>query len=271
MAPKKLPAFMFYPGDWLKDTRSLTPAAKGAWIDILCAMWDSPERGKSTMPISGYARMIGTNEAEAETLIAELVDMGICESVTQRNAFVTLTCRRMQRDEITRVSGRIRVGRYREKRGCNAEVTHPSSVSSSISSSVPIPDELILTPTLSPEATQQQRRNGQEKASKALLGTYDPTWAQEPWPSLRKFVSMNNELTHKSWPAIKRLDSSRAAKIRRAIKEYAKEPEWQKVFGETNHCEFMQTYPNRGLDWLLSKGKDGTFNFTKAFEETWRR
>ncbi len=28
----KLPAFQFYPGDWIQDTRALTLAAKGAWI-----------------------------------------------------------------------------------------------------------------------------------------------------------------------------------------------------------------------------------------------
>lgn len=43
----KLPAFQFYPGDWLKDAnlRRCSHAAKGVWIDMLCLMFEADERG----------------------------------------------------------------------------------------------------------------------------------------------------------------------------------------------------------------------------------
>lgn len=43
----KQPAFQFYPGDWRKDTalRMCSPAARGAWMDMLCLMFESAECG----------------------------------------------------------------------------------------------------------------------------------------------------------------------------------------------------------------------------------
>jgi hypothetical protein len=43
----KLPAFQFYPGDWLKDSalRRCSATARGAWIDILCLMFECDNRG----------------------------------------------------------------------------------------------------------------------------------------------------------------------------------------------------------------------------------
>jgi uncharacterized protein YdaU (DUF1376 family) len=35
----KRPAFQFYPADWLSGTILLTPAQKGAYIDLLCYAW----------------------------------------------------------------------------------------------------------------------------------------------------------------------------------------------------------------------------------------
>ncbi len=47
MSASKLPAFQFYPGDWLKDpaVRSLPLEARGLWIDLLCIMHESDRRG----------------------------------------------------------------------------------------------------------------------------------------------------------------------------------------------------------------------------------
>ena len=43
----KLPAFQFYPGDWRKDPNlcRCSHAAKGVWIDMICLMHETEERG----------------------------------------------------------------------------------------------------------------------------------------------------------------------------------------------------------------------------------
>lgn len=131
----KLPAFQFYPGDWIQDTRPISLSAKGAWIDLLCAMWHSQTRGRLSLPMIGYARLLGASVEQTEVVIAELIDMQICDNETGCNGNVTLVNRRMEREEKQRIQGRCRVKRFRnadEKRTCNDDVTHASSSSSSI-------------------------------------------------------------------------------------------------------------------------------------------
>ena len=43
----KLPAFQFYPGDWLRDPQlqMASTVARGVWINALCRMWDNEPRG----------------------------------------------------------------------------------------------------------------------------------------------------------------------------------------------------------------------------------
>jgi uncharacterized phage protein (TIGR02220 family) len=141
----KQPAFWFYPGDWFKDTRTLSPAAKGAWIDLLCAMWDSQTRGILSLPLIGYARLIGGTVDQASSLVAELIDMHICDAesdgvpvtnsldIMKCNGNVTLINRRMIRDKVLKESIRCRVKRFRNtalKRLCNKNVTSILSSSS---------------------------------------------------------------------------------------------------------------------------------------------
>jgi len=111
----KLPAFWFYPGDWIQDTRCLSLAAKGAWIDILCAMWRSPTRGSLSLPIIGWVRLISASVDQTEAIITELVDMQICDTVTDHNKNITLTNRRMVREEKERQQNVDRQKKFREK------------------------------------------------------------------------------------------------------------------------------------------------------------
>lgn len=134
----KEPAFFFYPGDWMQDTRSLSLAAKGAWIDLLCAMWRSPTRGRLTLPWIGYARLLSGSLEQVKAAITELTDMRICDCEIESNVNVTLINRRMEREQRTRELTRYRVEKHRNavvKRTSNDSVTVPSSKSSKDSSS----------------------------------------------------------------------------------------------------------------------------------------
>lgn len=122
----KLPWMQFDVADWMQDTRALSCMAKGAWIDILCSMWRSKERGKISLPMIGYARLIGTDEVTAQSIIQELIELGICDTSKECNGNVTLTSRRMARDEREREQTNMRVKRYRNAHvteDCNASVT----------------------------------------------------------------------------------------------------------------------------------------------------
>jgi len=68
----KAPAFQFYVGDWIQDTRILTPASRGIWADLLCFMWRSDERGKVTGTYPQLARLLSASETEIREILHEL-------------------------------------------------------------------------------------------------------------------------------------------------------------------------------------------------------
>ena len=145
----KLPAFQFYPGDWIQDTRALTLAAKGAWIDILCALWRSQTRGSLTMPLMGWARLLGCTADQAVAVVTELVGMRICDSNLDeslsrgllsgdRKAEVRLECRRIIREEKDRQINALCQQRHRSKGKSKAAVREEVRSYSSSSSSFPL-------------------------------------------------------------------------------------------------------------------------------------
>jgi len=99
----KLPAFLFYPSDWLRDPELLrcSKAAKGVWIDMLCLMFDCVERGKlisNGVPWSKeeIAQAIGGDVDENLSAIAELLGKGVARVARNTEA---IYCSRMVRDE----------------------------------------------------------------------------------------------------------------------------------------------------------------------------
>lgn len=103
MSPmSKLPYIQFFTGDWLKDPalRLCSPAARGAWIDMLCLMAESDSRG--ILRTNGVAwtekdvaRVIGIDPK----FILELVQKGVCRKAKRSG---TLFSARMVRDEVKR-------------------------------------------------------------------------------------------------------------------------------------------------------------------------
>ncbi len=142
----KQPAFQFYIGDWLKDTRGLSLEAKGAWIDLLAFMWHTEKRGTLSMKWENYSRHLGTDIEQTKRVISELIDLNVCDCclnsdgqkitdskhVTNCNKNVTLINRRMVREDNEKENNRLRVARHREKNKCNVNVMSLSSSSSSL-------------------------------------------------------------------------------------------------------------------------------------------
>lgn len=98
----KLPAFQFYPGDWLKDPnlRRCSPAARGVWIDMLCLMFECDPRGVLATGGNAWgddeiASVISGQTAEVLSCIQEL----LTKEVASRNGAGAIFSRRMVRDE----------------------------------------------------------------------------------------------------------------------------------------------------------------------------
>ena len=123
----KAPAFQFYPGDWLRDTNVLSATARGVWISLLVAMWDRSPRGKLKGTTAEICRITGASEAEVSSAFEEFSMHNICDLERSGNGVVTLTSRRMVRDEKERGNTRSRVQKHRSKTAGVTDVKHESN------------------------------------------------------------------------------------------------------------------------------------------------
>ena len=81
-----LPAMPFYVGDWMKcpEVRALTPDLRGLWFDLICYMWQSPEKGVMVKPNGApyteaeIIRMVGLDCQNSDTWIQTLLRDGVC-------------------------------------------------------------------------------------------------------------------------------------------------------------------------------------------------
>jgi len=152
---KKLPWRKFFPGDWLKDPalRMCSLAARGAWIDLVCAMHEGSDDGVLRGTVEGLSRICGCSPEEMESCLNELHDTGTANvtrnaNVTAGNTSVTVICRRMQREAEQRLATKERVRRHRS----NASVTgEKSEVRSQKSDN---------TPSSPPRGTAKKRAPG---------------------------------------------------------------------------------------------------------------
>lgn len=69
------PSFQFYTKDWRSNSklRRCSPAARGVWVDVLCALHDSDEYGIARYPLRELAQEVGASMAH----LRELVDKGV--------------------------------------------------------------------------------------------------------------------------------------------------------------------------------------------------
>jgi hypothetical protein len=126
----KLPAFLFYPKDWLTDVQLLgcTKDEKGVWIDLLCLMFLAPDRGVlanadgSPWPDEVIAGAIGGDTCVNLGAIRSLLAKG----VASRNQCGAIFSRRMIADEKERKQANLRKARSRDRQsGGESLVTNP--------------------------------------------------------------------------------------------------------------------------------------------------
>jgi hypothetical protein len=131
----KLPAFLFYPGDWKKDTQlsKCSLAARGAWIELLCAMHENGRTGIVTGTIEELAQICRCKTEDLKSSLDDLKNSKTAH-VMVRNKNVTVVNRRMRREHIAREKNKLRVQRHREKDDVMPEYATSSSSSSSSSS-----------------------------------------------------------------------------------------------------------------------------------------
>ena len=140
----KNPAFQFYPNDWLGDNQlqMASTITKGVWIQFLCRMWWSDERGKIEGTREQLCILAGCTDDELSRFMIDNDTLNFA-SVTEANKKVTIINRRMEREERARKSNASRQQRYKDRHS-NASVTVPSPSPSTPSPS-PTPKQVPKT------------------------------------------------------------------------------------------------------------------------------
>jgi hypothetical protein len=130
----KLPAFQFYPGDWMKDPKvsMLSPAARGVWIDLICAMHEAGRSGELCGTTDQLARITRCSTAEFVQALTDIQATEVAD-VTERNGKITVVNRRMKREHKDREGNKLRQSRFRNNGSSNKKVTPITSSSSSSS------------------------------------------------------------------------------------------------------------------------------------------
>lgn len=92
------PYLPLYTGDWMKDPKLsfCSPATRGIWIDLLCAMHELGRAGELRGTTEQLARLARCLPAELEAALTDLQSTDAA-SVEQRNGIWTVVCRRMKK------------------------------------------------------------------------------------------------------------------------------------------------------------------------------
>lgn len=100
----KQPYIPFYVGDYIKDTRVLPLAVRGAWVDLILYMWESPVRGELTGTIEDFARLMSCEKSEAKFALDLLKQKGTADFFLLDDGQLKVISRKMKRDaEISKI------------------------------------------------------------------------------------------------------------------------------------------------------------------------
>lgn len=156
------PYFKFFSSDWMGDValRSVSPAARGIWIDCLCLMDRANQRGHllingSPVEITTLARITGTTPNECSAAVSELVAAGVCSMIKG-----VMVSRRMIRDEKAACAGSKSVKkRWGEGTDEKGEIRRPNRVPITHS-----PESIVQSDTF---PRKQQQGGESERASES--------------------------------------------------------------------------------------------------------
>lgn len=112
---KKLPYIPLFTGDWRKDPALTlcTPATRGVWIDLLCAMHDLDRSGELRGTLDEIARLARCSTVDAAQALTDLQNKRAAE-ITERNGEYIVRNRRMYRESERRKSNADRQERHRQ-------------------------------------------------------------------------------------------------------------------------------------------------------------
>lgn len=115
----------FFPRDWMGDAElsACSPAARGIWMDWLCAMHAADRCGVLAGSAEVLARLGRCAENQAVAALAELAATGAADVETHADGTFIVANRRMRREYDVRKSSAARMQKARERKRVALNVT----------------------------------------------------------------------------------------------------------------------------------------------------
>ena len=163
----KTPAFQFYVKDWLSDPelQKAHPTTRGIWINLLCYMWDAPDKGILKTNERELCQLGSCFPEDVEVFLSDAKRLNFCECKWDKSGTcptlgqacptnVTIQNRRMFRENKQRQKDRLRKQEYRNKK---TEQEQKKEMSHTCPKNVPPPSP-TPTPTPTPNAKIKERK-----------------------------------------------------------------------------------------------------------------
>jgi len=215
----KLPSFQFYPGDWLKDPqlRMAASSSRGIWIDLICAMWEAPERGVIEGTPAQFCKLVGCSADEFSLFLSETKSLrfaNVQELSADPQGAIRVECRRVLREEKQRrewAKQKSRQRGYTESGPKSADC--PPNVRE-VSTDCP------ASPSSSPSSSKISKSELEDWYDREFLPRY---------PAPRREAQRLSALAE-----LRKLKPSREkfAQIIAGVERWSRSPEWTKDGGE---------------------------------------
>ena len=171
MAKNKTQMMPFDTSDWLRcpELKVLPPDIRGLWMDMLCYMWESVERGVMVKPTGDIytqdeiVRMLGKDASGSDTWLDRLIIGGVCGVREDGAIYSRRMVRSVEISQKRREAG-LKGGSATKSKVFSQKPTEPK-VKAPVQAELPLVDTLPETP---PPLTQEQM----EKAAKAKKYKY---------------------------------------------------------------------------------------------------
>lgn len=170
MAKNKTQMMPFDTSDWLRcpELKVLPPDIRGLWMDMLCYMWESVERGVMVKPTGDIytqeeiVRMLGKDASGSDTWLDQLIIGGVCGVRADGAIYSRRMVRSAEISQKRREAG-IKGGSTTKSKVFTQKPPEPKQTAP-VQAELPLDVEVVTPPPL----TQEQR----EKAARAKKFKY---------------------------------------------------------------------------------------------------
>lgn len=105
----------FYYKEFLTTLHEHSPEIAGAWIKILCIIWQRSTDGTLTRTLGQFSGILNTSLDKTKKILQYIHDEDIGD-ITEKNGEYTILSRRWQRDLVIKELNKLRQAKHREKR-----------------------------------------------------------------------------------------------------------------------------------------------------------